>query len=299
MNLAIVLLFQNEERFLETALASIEGQTRRPDRLLLVDDGSSDGSSEIAASFAAAHDYARVLTRDAPPPRADRLDGGAAVIAFQAGVAQLDIDWDIVAKLDADIDLNPRTFRTMEHAFVDDPALGVAGPYLSTRDHDGRLVRQRGPEYHVEGPTTFYRRACFEQISPLPAMLGWDTIDELRARMRGWKTRSIAIPGGDPVHLRPMGEHSGYRRSYRRWGECAYRYGEHPLAVLLIGARRLGDDPPVVGGVNYVVGWMSAAARRVPRAEPELRAYVRRDQMRRIGRRLIGRRTSSDPAPSA
>ena len=51
---------------------------------------------------------------------------------------------------------------------------------------------------HVHGATKFFRRACWEQISPVPPILGWDTIDESTARMRGWRTQSFAMPDGDP-----------------------------------------------------------------------------------------------------
>jgi hypothetical protein len=44
--------------------------------------------------------------------------------------------------------------------------------------------------------------------------------------------------------------------------------------------------PRLQGGAHYVAGWAGAALRRAPRAEAEVRAHVRREQLRRIGRRL-------------
>jgi hypothetical protein len=112
--------------------------------------------------------------------------------------------------------------------------------------------------------------------------------DELRARMRGWRTASFAVPGGDPLHQRPMGVQDGLLRAHRRWGAGAYAYGEHPLHVALLALRDMRTTPPVLGSLNYVAGWATAALRRRPRAEPELRAYVRRNQLHRIRRRLAG-----------
>jgi biofilm PGA synthesis N-glycosyltransferase PgaC len=88
------------------------------------------------------------------------------------------------------------------------------------------------------------------------------------------------------LHMRPMGAHDGALRAFRRWGACAYGYGEHPLHVLLESVWRMKDEPVLLGGTSYLAGWLLAAVRRAPRAEPELRAHVRRDQLRRIGRRL-------------
>jgi hypothetical protein len=201
--------------------------------------------------------------------------------AFQWGLEQTG-GYDVVAKLDADLKLPPDFLSEIERQFQADPRLGVAGAYLSAESEHGTLIRQRCPSDHVEGENTFYRRDCFHDISPLPPILGWDTIDEVRARMHGWRTASFEIPAGDPVHLRRMGSHDGLLRGYRRAGLAAYAYGAHPIHVLLAGIDRMRERPVALAGLNYLLGWAAAAARRVPRAEPELRAYVRSENKRRI-----------------
>lgn len=286
MRMLVVVPFLNEGRYLGTLLESLASQRRLPDRLLLVDDGSWDESPSTAAAFAEEHAWCTLLRRPVRPPARDRLAGASELSAFRWGLEQADGPWDVIAKLDADIRLTPETLAAIERELESDPVLGMAGPYLSARRADGALVRQRCPADHVEGPTKFYRRECLEQIGPLPTFLGWDTIDEIRARMRGWRTASFAMPDGDPEHLRPMGSHDGMLRAHRRWGTCAWGYGEHPLHVVLVAVQRLGDSPPVLGSLSYVIGWALAAVRRLPRAEPELREYVHRDQLRRIRRRL-------------
>jgi biofilm PGA synthesis N-glycosyltransferase PgaC len=286
VRLLVIVPFLNEGRYLGALLESIARQTRLPDRLVLVDDGSWDESPGTAAAFAEQHPWCTFLRRPVRPQARDRLADASELSAFQWAMDQADGRWDVIAKLDADIRLTPATLAAVERQFASDPSLGMAGPYLSTRGADGALVRQRCPADHVEGPTKFYRRECLEQIAPLPTFLGWDTIDEVRARMRGWRTAGFAMPDGDPEHLRPMGSHDGMLRAWRRWGTCAWGYGEHPLHVVLVAVQRLGDSPRVLGSLSYVLGWALAALRRLPTAEPELRDYVHRDQLRRIRRRL-------------
>ena len=286
LRLAIVVPFLDEERHLGELMSSLQAQARRPDQLLLVDDGSTDASGAMAEAFSRRHPWATVARRPTRPRGRDRLAGGVALQAFAWGVDRLDPDWDVVAKVDADLRLTPAMLGTLEAAFLRDPALGVAGAFLSAPDAAGRPVRQRLPRDHVEGETKFYRRACWQEIAPLPAMLGWDTIDVVRARLRGWRTQSFEIPGGDPLHLRPMGAHDGLLRGYRRWGRCAWSFGEHPLHVLAVAVQRAGDEPPLLGALNYLAGWAGAAVRRAPRAEPEVCEYVRRDQLRRLRRRV-------------
>jgi biofilm PGA synthesis N-glycosyltransferase PgaC len=264
-------------------------QTRLPDRLVLVDDGSTDSSGEIAAEFARGREEVLVLCRPPGPRARDRLAEAGELKAFQWAVAQLDPNWDLVAKMDADLRLSPATLETIERAFGSDPCLGMAGARLSETGPDGRMVRLVSRPEHVEGATKFYRRACWDDIAPLPPILGWDTLDEVRARMRGWRTASFSVPGGDPLHLRRMGGHGAILRSFRRWGVCSYGYGAHPLHVLLYGLRLMRSRRPrVIGGLNYLVGWALAALRRPPRAEPELRQVVRHDQLDRIRRRARG-----------
>jgi hypothetical protein len=281
MILVTIVPFLDEEEHLPTLLATIERQERLPDRLLLVDDGSSDRSPEIARAFAARHPFATVLRRERRPRERDRMVRAPELKAFAWALAAV-ADWDVAAKLDADLALSPDLFAEIEQCFEGDPGLGMAGAFLASRDERGATHRQRCPPRHVEGENTFYRRACWEQIAPLPAILGWDTIDEARARMRGWRTASFAMPSGDPIHLRRMGSHDGQLRGLRRAGLSAWAYGAHPAHVLLAGAARMADRPRVLCGLHYLAGWALAAVRRAPRAEPELRRFVARENLARI-----------------
>lgn len=282
MLLAVVTSFLNEELYLGSMLESLAAQGRPPDRLLLIDDGSGDGSAQIAREFAEQHPYARVLSRPPRPHARDRLADAAELASFYWGVDKLDIQWDVVAKLDADLQLTDDCFGELERHLKDDPRLGVVGPYLSVIHRGGRMLRERCPSDHVRGPTKFYRRACFEQVFPLPVSLGWDTLDEVAARIHGWRTASIALPGGDPIHLRPTGAHDGTLRKFRRDGRTAYLYGALPGWVLLGAGRRLRDRPYGVGGLSYLLGWAWAALRRLPRADPVLRAFLRTEQRQRL-----------------
>src|SRR3954467_15299943 len=78
MHMAIVIPFLDEERYLGRTLGTLAAQRRPPDAVLLVDDGSSDGSPALAAAFAAAHPWARVLRRPRRARGADRLGRGPA-----------------------------------------------------------------------------------------------------------------------------------------------------------------------------------------------------------------------------
>lgn len=293
MRIALVVPFLDEEEVLGGLLASMAALDRPPDELMLVDDGSHDRSPEIAAAFAAAHPWARLLRRPRRTRGADRLVACGELEAFAWAAGQTDAD--VVGKVDADLVLPADFLTELEHRFIADPRLGLAGAHLAELGRDGRRHRLRSPEEHVHGATKLYRRACWEQLSPLPSILGWDTIDEVRARMRGWGTQSFAIPSGDPVHARRMGAYDGLLRGYRRAGRAAWAYGSPPVVVGLAVLARARDRPLGLAGLSFVWGWGAAALTGAPRAEPAERAWVRAEQHRRV-RRLLSHRTAP-PAP--
>jgi glycosyltransferase involved in cell wall biosynthesis len=288
MRLAVVVSFLNEASYLPRLLDSIADQTDPPDELVLVDDGSTDDSYKLAQAFAAQHSYARALPRPARPAVRDRLVQAPELQAFTWGVEQLTQPFDVVAKLDGDLTLAQSLFADVRAAFAADPELGISGSILNVHRPEG-VQAEHNPSYHVRGPNKFYRRACFEQISPLPAFLGWDTIDEIRARRMGWATRPLTPATGYTVHLRPTGSHDGRLRAYRRWGRCAWGYGAHPLMILMGTARRAKHRPYGLAAAHYLAGWVSAAVHRYPRAEPETVAWCRAEELQATRRRIARR----------
>lgn len=300
MRLAVIACFLNEEAYLPNFLQSLATQTREPDRLVLLDDGSADGSLGLAREFADGRSYVRVLSRPRRPPQRDRLATAAELEAFCWAVEQLEMPWDVVAKLDADLRLSPDLFAELERRLQADPGLGMVGAVQSIITPDGRTVRERCPENHVRGSTKFYRRECFEQVYPLPFRLGWDTSDEVRARMHGWRTRSFSMPAGDPIHMRPTATQDGALRGHRRDGLATYCYGAGPFWVLLGAARRLSSRPRVLGTVNFLFGWLRAAISSQPRADAKQRAFLAAEHRALLIATLLPRawrRGGGSPAP--
>jgi hypothetical protein len=291
MRLVVIVPFLNEEAHLPALLRSMAAQTRTPDRLLLVDDGSTDDSASLAEAFSREHDYAATLRRERRQTKGDRLATAPELRSFTWALESLREPWDVVAKLDADLELTPDLLAEIERRFEADPRLGIAGPVIATCGLDGRPRRHGGPDTHVEGAARFYRRACYAQIAPLPAILGWDTIDEVRARMRGWRTARIEVPTGDTRHLRAMGLHDGLLRGFRRAGLAAYAYGADPVHVLLSALVRMRRRPLLLAGFAYLAGWAAGGLRRAPRAEAAARSFLRHEQRERmVGLVAAGRR---------
>jgi glycosyltransferase involved in cell wall biosynthesis len=172
VRVAVVVPFLNEARLFPVFLRSMAAQTRPPDVLLLVDDGSTDDSPAIAEAFAEEHEWVRLLRRPPRPPARDRLVSAAELRAFHWAIEQLHReDWDVVAKMDADFDLAPDHLEVVMRALEGNPDLGIAGTWLSGRQPDGTLVRE---------------------VHPLDSVRGWHEV--LPSRV----LRADRTPSGDP-----------------------------------------------------------------------------------------------------
>ena len=289
LSCAVIVAFLNEEAYLPAFLGSLERQTRLPDRLLLVDDGSTDESVAICERFAARKEWLEVVRRPKRGVSGDRLQGAPELVAFLWAVEHLTGSEEVVVKMDADLELAPEHVATVLAAMEDDERLGMAGTYLTARWPDGTAREERHPAQHVRGPTRFYRRSCFQEVFPLPTILGWDGADAVRARDRGWTTLSVPLPGEPSFHLRPTGSHDGRLRAFARWGQCAYATGAHPLGVLAAAVMRLRERPAVLGSVAYLWGWSAAHLRRSGRFPEDIRRAERREQWSRLRARVVPR----------
>jgi hypothetical protein len=248
----------------------------------VVDDGSDDGTSELLQALSTELPFMRVFA--APSPAAapgDRLGAALEVKAFNFGLAQT--DWrrfEIIGKLDGDVELPSQFFERLLAAFAADPNLGVAG---------GRLVEQHGsvrkpvriPEHHVHGAMKFFTARCFEELGGLQETLGWDTIDETYARMLGYRSRSL--PELVARHHRHIGSAQGRLRGRARHGECAYILHYGPLWTALRALKVGASRPYGLSGFAFVWGYLRAALVRTPRVDDiEFRRFVRAELRHRL-----------------
>jgi poly-beta-1,6-N-acetyl-D-glucosamine synthase len=267
---------RDEGRFLPGLIASMRNQTFKPDRWIVVDDGSSDSSGRIIDRAAARHSW---IEAHHLPRREKRAEGGESVIVrfLQPEVWQR---FDYILRLDADLSFDPDFVRALLDEFALDPRLGIAGPTLYEPARSGwREIRQ--PMFHIRGAAKMYRRACFAVIGGLHSGLGWDTIDEVRAMMAGFKTRCFT--GIRALHHRPQGAAGGRWRSSLAAGCAAYQAGYSPLFLAARAARTALTRRSPAAGLALAAGYVREYWRAGPRAaSPEMVRFVRRQQIRRL-----------------
>lgn len=275
---------RDEERTIAKTIESMRAQTVRPLRWVIVNDGSTDATREIVAAQLAANPWIELVDR---ANRGHRALGGGVVETFDEGFARVrDLAWDFVVKLDADLSFQPGYFEGLLRRFEADPKLGMASGKTFLVENGVKSL-EWCPDEHVRGPAKMYRRACFEAIGGLEARRGWDMIDETRAQMRGWTTRSFLEPDVELIHHRPIdARQANVWKSRFEMGELYHFLGYHWLYHLVRCVRSaIQDYPRGKGGLALWLGYLRAALRRTPRIDPAYVAFVHRQQRERMSLR--------------
>ena len=269
---------RDEAAHLERTIRAMMAQTRPPDLWLIVDDGSTDGSPRILERFAAELPFLEVMRAavETGRPGEDRLTIAAEARAFNAALATVGLaQFTHIGKLDADVELPPDYLERLLERFAAEPELGVGGGTLLERGARG-WQPTKVPADHVRGALKLYSRECFEAIGGIEERLGWDTIDETYARMRGYTTRSLSELSAR--HHRPVATRGGTLRGRARHGQCAYilRYGA--WWVTLRSLKVACSRPYGLSGIAFLYGYLRSALRHDDRVEDEqYRRFVARE----------------------
>jgi biofilm PGA synthesis N-glycosyltransferase PgaC len=282
----IVSPCRDEAEFARRTLDSVTSQTVPPALWVIVDDGSTDGTSEILAAYAARFTYIRVLTRT---DRGKRSVGPGVIEAFYAGLETVtDLPrFTYLCKLDLDLDLPPRYFETLIERMEAEPRLGTCsgkayfpGPANTAKTWTGELVSEHCGDEMSVGMTKFYRRACFEQIGGFVREVMWDGIDCHRCRMLGWIACSWDDQALRFIHLRPMGSsQQSIFVGRRRHGFGQYFMGTSLFYMTASALFRATKAPFLVGGAAMWWGYVeSLFAGKKRFDDPAFRTFLRRYQ---------------------
>ena len=265
---------RDEEQFIGPMIESIVNQKIRPERWIIVSDGSTDNTNEIVAHYARRFAFIQLVQL---PARAERRPGGEGAIA--SILRDLDLsNCDYVARFDADLLFDDDYFARILDRFNREPRLGIAGGGLYIRK-DGDLELERSPTYHVRGALKMYRRECFKQIGGIGTQIGWDTADEVYAWSKGWRTASV--PDVRVIHERPTGAGFGQERIYAERGKAEYATWSLPGFVVL-KALKLSLRAPRYG-YAFLKGFLSGYSECQSRPQdPNFRKTRRRQQLTRM-----------------
>lgn len=129
--ISVVLPFYNAERYLREAVDSILTQTFTDFELILVNDGSTDGSGDICREYSKSDP--RIVLIDCPT-------NGGVVTAANAGIAKSRAP--LIARVDADDLSMPERFARQYAYMMKHPNLAVLGSATRIIDEAGKVTRR-------------------------------------------------------------------------------------------------------------------------------------------------------------
>ena len=283
MKYALVSSSRNEEKFIALTLDSVTRQTQLPERWIIVDDGSTDRTGEIADEWAKKFPWIEVIHNPRRTERSFAAKAKNVNLAF-AKLEKAGVDFEVVANLDTDTSFAPGYLAFVLDKFAADPKLGCSGtPFLQDGGYDSAKDSFEGENY-VAGPVQIFRRQAFRDIGGyiVHPHGGLDFTAVMMTRMKGWIVRSF--PDLRYHHHRSMGtaERSEVKALFS-YGEKDYYLGNSPVWQLFRLPYQMTKKPFIIGGLSLLAGYVWASVRRIQRPVPdELVRYHRADQMRKL-----------------
>lgn len=137
--ISVIIPLYNAEDYLERCVDSVLEQTYNNIEVILVDDGSTDGSGEICDSYAAEDDRVRVLHQE----------NGKQAAARNAGIREAKGDY--ITFSDSDDEMHPEKLEKMYNMLTETDADVVVCSF-TYKDEQGRVLPWEVPHYTGDSP---------------------------------------------------------------------------------------------------------------------------------------------------
>jgi glycosyltransferase involved in cell wall biosynthesis len=264
---------KNEGDNLPFVLKSVTEQTIKPKVWLIVDDGSTDNTSQIIQDAEAKYDWVKSIKLP-PHPRDITFHysfvcktGFDWIISY---CAENEIEYQYIGLLDSDTELSQNFFESLLIAMQNDTSLGI----VSGGVHhivNGELKWNQSNENLPAGTGRVWRRECFFQtggyiVEPAP-----DSISNVKAVLRGWKIKKFK--NVIAVERRMTSSAEGLWNGHKIGGKIAHYFNKHPLLVLMGASARLVKKPYYTG-LAYLHGYLTEWINRSPKIDDsEIRDY--------------------------
>ena len=249
MKFLIIIPAHNEEENILSCLESLKNQTFQDFKCVIVNDGSTDKTQEIAEKYEVQSTKYKVLNLE----KSLHQPGAKVVRTFNKGLETENIEeFDVVCKFDADIIFPKNYLEKINEVYKKNPKAGMVSglvyikkgfdsaqpdkkDFTTSQLHDFTnqndwTFENLSSKNHVRGPIKSYRKELFLKMNGLRAVLGWDNIDVMLCKMHGYET--LTIKELWVKHLRPTAYKYKSQKA-EKLGEYFYNIGlNFPLAAI-------------------------------------------------------------------
>ncbi|AZI20720.1 glycosyltransferase family 2 protein [Chryseobacterium taklimakanense] len=241
MKILIIIPAHNEEKNIFYCLKSLEQQTFEDFKVVVVNDGSTDKTAEIAKEFVSKNPNFQLLNLE----KSEHQPGAKVVRTFNAGLKSQSLTtFDIICKFDADIIFPQNYLKKISEVYTINPKAGMVSGIVKIKKsvfekdlafdfQDEKRQWQfenLSSKDHVRGPVKSYRKQCLDDMNGLRTVLGWDNIDVMLAQKHGWEV--VTVKALWVKHLRPTA-YKYKNQKAEKLGEYFYNIGLNlPLAAV-------------------------------------------------------------------
>ena len=282
MKFYIVIAVHNEEAFIKDCLSSLTTQTLLPEKIIVVNDNSTDKTAEIVEKIAKKFPALKLIQNQSSN---QHMPGEKVVRAFNFGLQQLDTNYDVICKFDGDLIFPKNYLETLASHYVQNPKLGMLSGHCYIQKNNKWIFENIASKVHTRGPLKSYRRACFKDIGGLQASIGWDTVDELIAVYYGWTFKTVAAL--KVKHLKPTGSHYSPNARYLQ-GEALYKM-RSGFAIAALSALKMAlNKKKFIYFFNCMMGYFRAYKTKAKYIVTENQGkFIRRYRWRALQKKII------------
>ncbi|OIQ21928.1 glycosyltransferase family 2 protein [Lacinutrix sp. MedPE-SW] len=271
MKIYIIIPAHNEEDCIKLMLNSLVNQTYLPEKIVVVNDNSTDNTQQIINGFSAQYKWIESIKIKSS---SQHIPGSKVINAFYKGLETLDDTYDVICKFDADIILPENYLESIISLFKSNSKVGVAGGLAYIEKNNQWVYETIASKNHVRGPFKAYRKACFKEIGGLKHSIGWDTMDVLLAQYYGWmiKTdKSLHVK-----HLKPTGK-TYHKSSKYLQGEALYKMRFGITLTILSALKSAISKRSFSYFKNTVIGYLKAKQKNIqPLVSKEQGIFIRK-----------------------
>lgn len=281
MKLAVIIPAYNEEEFLPITLQSLLGQSRQVDKIVIVNDGSVDGTEGICKAYSETYAHISFISNIKKEKRAS---GAKVVRAFNLGLKQVSLkDYELIAKIDADIEFPADYFEKVILAFENDNKLGLFAGVCTILKNGEWVYENVANLDHVRGPIKTYRTEAFLQMNGLRQIMGWDTIDELLLRYNGW--RVDVDPDLKVKHYRVTHSINGWYKESKLNGQVFHNLGYNFFVAAMSSAKRaITRQPYLLTGLVSFLSYIGNKFKDQPvNLDKMERRFINRYRLKNVG----------------
>lgn len=202
---SVVIPVYNRERFIGKAIESVLGGTLKAIEVVVVDNGSTDGTKDVVREIAG------------KDPRVRLIENDQNIIALSLNLGWRAARGKYIAQLDSDDEYLPETLQAMTDHLESHPKAGLAVSYYDLMDESGKILEEFGIIKHLE-----YNRNNIMRCDGAGAVRVWHR--KVIAEFGGFDEKELGHYGEDYDLVLKVTEKYDLDRVH----QVLYRYRRHP-----------------------------------------------------------------------